>query len=164
MPLLFGGPPRGITFGMTRRSLSAAFVGSMLALASSRPLPAQSGTVEEVAVPRLVQLTPEAFRHQVGVKAGDAWDPAKFRNRFRKLWELGVFEDLTLFVEDGPNGGKVLVFKVKERRTLTAISYEENKVLTRTAIEDALKEKKIRLETGKPVNLKTITAAEGLIR
>ncbi len=151
---------------MTRKTTAAWAALALLAVLASAASPAraQSGTVEEVQVVGLVQMTTEAFLHQLDIRAGDPWDPAKIRARYKKLWDLGVFDDLTFVAEDGPKGGKVLICRAKERRTLSAVTYQDNKVLTRTAIEDRLKEKKIKLETGKPLNMRTVADAEATIR
>jgi outer membrane protein insertion porin family len=90
--------------------------------------------VESVQVQGLVRMTNEAFAHALGIRAGDPYDPDRIRIAFRRLWALGIFDDITVDAEDGPQGGKVLIIKVKERPSLASVSYQENKVLTRTSI------------------------------
>jgi outer membrane protein insertion porin family len=124
----------------------------------------QSETVESVQVQGLVRMTNEAFAHAFGIKAGDPYDPARIRAAYKRLWALGLFDDITIEAEVGPQGGKVLIVKVKERPSLVSVSYQDNKVLTRTAIEEALKEKKIVLEIGHALNLKSLADAEAEIR
>ena len=125
---------------------------------------AESGTVESVTVDGLVRMTNEAFLHALGIRAGDPYDPARIRTQFKKLWELGNFDDITIDAEDAPGGGKAIIVKVKERSSLASVSYQDNKVVTRTSIEERLKDKKIALEIGKAVNLKAIGDAENEIR
>jgi outer membrane protein insertion porin family len=125
---------------------------------------AQSGTVESVEVQGLVRMTNEAFAHAFGIRAGDPYDPVRIRIAYRRVWALGLFDDLTVDAEDGPQGGKVLIVKVKERPSLASVSYQDNKVLTRTSIEEAFKDKKLVLDVGKPLNLKTVADAESEIR
>lgn len=149
---------------MIRSAIRAAVVGVLLSWSAPGPAFAQTGTVEGIEVLGLRQMTIEAFHHAFGVRAGDPYDPVRIRAQYRRLWALGLFDDLRIVAEDGPGGGKVLVVRVKERRTLSSVAYEDNKVLTRTAIEDRLKEKKATLETGKPLNLKTVFDAENVIR
>lgn len=149
---------------MKTRIWRAAGLCLALAAALATRASAQSGTVEEVRVVGLVRMSSEAFSHAFGIRAGDPYDPARVRAQYRKVWDLGLFEDLTIEAEDGPNGGKILVVKVRERKVLTGIYYDENKVLTRTSIEDRLREKKIGLEVGKPLNQRTIFDAEQEIR
>jgi outer membrane protein insertion porin family len=125
---------------------------------------AQSGTVESVQVQGLQRMTNEAFAHAFGIRAGDPFDPARIRTQFKRLWALGLFDDITIDAEDAPNGGKALIIKVKERPSLASVSYQDNKVLTRTTIEEKFKDKKISLDVGKPLNLRAIGDAENEIR
>ena len=127
-------------------------------------VPAQQGTVEEIQVQGLNRMTREALLHVFGLRVGDAYDTERIRAEFRKMWNLGIFSDITVEAEDAPGGGKVVIVKVKERPVLTSVSYADNKVLTRTQIEDRLKERKISLDPGKPLNLKTVFEAESAIR
>lgn len=124
----------------------------------------QSGTVESVEVQGLVRMTNEAFAHAFGIRAGDPYDPARVRTQFKHLWSLGLFDDITVDAEDGPQGGKVVIVKVKERPSLASVTYQDNKVLTRTTIEEGLKDKKVVLDVGKPLNLKAVADAENEIR
>ncbi len=127
-------------------------------------VPAGQGTVEEIQVQGLNRMTREALIHVFGIRVGDAYDAERIREEFRKMWNLGIFSDITVEAEDAPGGGKVVIVKVKERPVLTSVSYADNKVLTRTQIEDRLKERKISLDPGKPLNLKAVFEAESAIR
>jgi outer membrane protein insertion porin family len=109
-------------------------------------------------------MTPEAFLHAFDVDRGDPYDEKKIRSRFRALWRLGLFEDITVEVETGPQGGSVLIVKVKERPTLTSVTYEDNKAVTRTQIEDRLKEREQTLKLGKPLDMRDVFFSESTIR
>ncbi len=139
--------------------LAAVSVASVISLAHG-----QSGTVESVEVQGLVRMTNEAFAHAFGIRAGDPYDPVRIRAAFKHLWTLGLFDDIAVDAEDGPQGGKVVIVKVKERPSLASVTYQDNKVLTRTTIEEGFKDKKIVLDVGKPLNLKTVSDAETEIR
>jgi outer membrane protein insertion porin family len=160
------GPVLAMEGGMIAGSRRlAAFA---LAAAAFFPFPANAqqaqGTVESVETQGLQRMTRDALLHVFAIRAGDPYDPARIREAFRKLWNLGIFSDITVEAEDGPGGGKVLILKVKEKVVLTSASYENNKVLTRTQIEDRLKERKISLDIGKPLNQKAVFEAESVIR
>jgi outer membrane protein insertion porin family len=131
---------------------------------AASPSHAQSGTVESVEVQGLVRMTNEAFAHAFGIRAGDPYDVPRIRIAYRRLWDLGLFDDLTIDAEDGPKGGKVIIVKVKERPSLASVNYQDNKVLTRTTIEEGFKDKKIVLDVGKPLNLRVVSDAESEIR
>jgi outer membrane protein insertion porin family len=140
----------------------------LIALALTLLLPistlAQTGTIEQIEVLGLYRMTSEAFLHAFGMKVGDSYDEGRLRQRYRALWELGLFEDIVIEKETGPQGGAVLVVKVKERPVLTSVTYEDNKVATRTNIEDRLKEREIGLDLGKPIDMRAIFFAESAIR
>ncbi len=125
---------------------------------------AQPGTIEEIHVQGLFRMTQAGFRHALELTEGDPYDVAVIRRKFRKLWEMELFEDLTVEAEDAPGGGKVVVIKVQERPVLSSVVYDENKVVNQTQIEDALKERDIRLGLGKPINLRAIAGTAGVIR
>jgi len=134
------------------------------ALSSSAPAVAQSGTVEEIETLGLIRMSKDAFFQAFGIRPGDPYDPGKIRNRFRALWELNLFDDILIEEEDAPQGGKALIVTVVERPILSAVTYEDNKVLTRTQIEDGLTERDTELEIGRPISMKRIFEAESTIR
>ncbi|HEX5044173.1 MAG TPA: outer membrane protein assembly factor BamA [Candidatus Polarisedimenticolaceae bacterium] len=146
---------------LSRRWLALLLVWALIPI---RPLSAQTGTVEDVLVTGLNRMTREAFLHAFGVRPGEPYDKKAVLRGYRNLWDLGLFEDLVVETETGPKGGTVLVVKLVERPVLSSVDFEENKVLTRTAIEDRLKERKASLDLGKPLNLKNVAAAEQIIR
>jgi len=150
---------------MSLRIVKTAIAAVWIALAVSLAH-GQTETVESVQVQGLVRMTNEAFAHAFGIRAGDPYDSARVRTAYKRLWALGLFDDITVEVEAGPQGGKVLIVKVKERPSLVAVSYQDNKVLTRTTIEEGFKEakNKIVLDIGKPLNLKVVADAESEIR
>jgi outer membrane protein insertion porin family len=140
----------------------------LIALALTLLLPisslAQSGSIEQIEVLGLYRMTREAFLHALGMKVGDPFDEALLRDRYKALWDLGLFEDIVVEKETGPQGGAVLVIKVRERPVLTSVTFEDNKVATRTNIEDRMKERKIGLDLGKPIDMRAIFFAESAIR
>ena len=148
-----------MTLRIVKASIAAVLLASVVATAR-----ADSGTIESVQVQGLVRMTNEAFAHAFGIRAGDPYDPVRLRAAFRRLWALGLFDDVTIESEDSSQGGKVVIVKVKERPSLASVSYQDNKVLTRSTIEERFKDKKLVLDVGKPLNLKTVSDAENEIR
>jgi outer membrane protein insertion porin family len=137
--------------------------GILVALAAG-PVLAQPGTIEEIQVQGLYRMHEKSLLHKLGLEPGAPYDLERIRERFRALWELGLFKDLVFEVEDGPGGGKILVVKVQERETLASVVYEQNKVVTQTQIEDTLKERGIQIGLGKPIDLKAIGDVAAAIR
>ena len=125
---------------------------------------AQSGTVEQVIVVGLQRMDQQAFEYLLDIKVGDPYDPAKIRQRFGALWDEHLFADITIETEVGPEGGTVLVIKVRERPQIASIIFESNKEITQTQIEDHFKERKIRLSVGQPLDMGQVFFAEAAIR
>ncbi len=148
---------------MSLRIAKTTIIGLWIALAFSLAL-GQTETIESVQVQGLVRMTSEGFAHAFGIRAGDPYDPARVKAAYKRLWALGIFDDITVEVEAGPQGGRVLIVKVTERPSLVSVTFQDNKVLTRTTIEEGLKEKKIVLDIGKPLNLKAVSDAEAELR
>ena len=72
----------------------------------------------------------------------------KLREDFKRLWDTGFLDDLQIEVVDGP-GGKVVRFKVTERKRIQIVDYRGSKDLTTSNIEDELKkaDAQIKIDT-----------------
>lgn len=128
------------------------------------PAAAQPGTVERVEVRGLDRMTRGAFLEAFGVRAGDPYDPARLRAAVPRLWEMGLFQDIRIEAEDGPDGGKIVIVAIEEKPILSAVTYADNKALTQTQIEDRLREREADPEIGRPLDMKRIYRAESTIR
>ena len=100
------------------RSLAA--LGLLLALAT--PAAAQdveaeapAVVVERIEIRNNQFLQKETLLFYVSTKPGDRFDERRLREDFRRLWDTGFLEDLSLEAYDGPNG-KVVVFTLAERK------------------------------------------------
>ena len=122
------------------------------------------GQIDQVTILGLRRMTEEAAKHALAVDVGDPYDPAVLRARFKALWRMGLFESIRIEAEDGPEGGKVIVIRVEERSYLTSVDYSENSVLNRTQIEDRLRERKINIGLGKPIDLTVVGDVASVIR
>ena len=93
-------------------------------------------------------LQDETLLYYVQTKPGDAFNERRLREDFRRLWDTGFLEDLQLEANDGPSG-KVVIFRVAERKRIQIVDYRGSKELTATSIEDELKkrEAQVRIDT-----------------
>ncbi|MCP3978964.1 MAG: BamA/TamA family outer membrane protein [bacterium] len=136
------------------------------------PAEAQTGTVEDIIVQGLSRMSREGFDHVMtrqlgavpGIKVGDAYDPKLLSARFKHLWSRGLFEDITIETEPGERGGVVLIIKIEERPTLTSVTYDDSSVMTKTEIEDRLKERELTLKLNSPLDLGSVYFAEAAVR
>jgi len=152
-----------------RRTLGPAWVlvpllpCLVLALLHPTPALAQSGNVDEITVQGLFRMTDDAFRHALGVTEGDPYDAALIQRQFRKLWDLGLFQDIVIEAEPSREGGTVLVVKVKERPVLTSVTFDDSSAISRTDIEDQLRDQDAQLKLGKPLDQRRIFKAKQTI-
>lgn len=139
-------------------------VALALALSVGGSLRAAPGEIEEIEILGLQRMTREAFLHAFDIRPGDPYDEARVRVRFRVLWDGRWFEDIRIEREDAAGGGVALIVHVKERPMVASLAYEELSSVTRTEIEDRLRERGVILRPGSPVDQGKIVDAEGVIR
>jgi outer membrane protein insertion porin family len=132
-----------------RRALAGA-LGAWLALASPVPVARAQAppVIERIEVQNNQYLQRETLLFYVSTKPGDPYDEAKLRADFRRLWDTGFLDDLQVEVVDGTRG-KVVRFKVTERKRIQIVDYRGSKELTTSTIEDALKERdaQVKIDT-----------------
>ena len=65
-------------------------------------------------------------------------NPADFPRSIKRLWQLGLFQDIQLQYENETNDGLFLKIKVKENYVLGDIKYEGNKKIKDTKLDEEL--------------------------
>ncbi len=104
----------------------------------------------------------ETVGFYLGVKAGDPYDDDQIKRNFSKLWDSGLFEDVTLEKESTP-AGIVLTAVVVERPTVADLEFRGNKKLTTSQLKDKLKEGKAEIRVGAPVSLRDVAKAKTVL-
>jgi outer membrane protein insertion porin family len=142
--------------------------GAVLAL----PIPAaaqeeadpNAPVVERVEIARNQFLQKETFLFYVSTKPGDRYDERRLKEDFRRLWDTGFVDDLTVDVRDSPTGGKVVTFVVSERKRIQIVDYRGTKTLTTTTIEDELKKREAGLKIDTFYDLGKARRVESILR
>jgi outer membrane protein insertion porin family len=90
------------------------------------------------------------------------------RADFKRLWATNFLDDLRIEVDDYvfPNGvvGKVVTYAMEERERVKLVNYEGSRVLDRSAIEDALREKRIELRLDSFLDQGTLARVSRVVR
>jgi len=129
------------------RRTRAAVLGAWLCLAvpaaearaqAARPTNEPAPVIERIEVLNNQYLQRETLLFYISTKPGDVYDERKLREDFKRLWDTGFLDDLQIEVVDGP-GGKVVRFKVTERKRIQIVDFRGSKELTTSTIEEALK-------------------------
>ena len=104
--------------------------------------------VERVEIMNNQYLQRETLAFYISTKAGDRYDEERLKEDFRRLWDTGFLDDLAIEVIDGAQG-KIVRFRVAERKRIQIVDYRGSKELSNSTIEDALKENdaQIRIDT-----------------
>jgi outer membrane protein insertion porin family len=132
--------------------------------AQEEPEPEVEGEIiEDIVVDGNRALSDEAFLRLLHLSPGDPFDVQVVRQEFQKLWQRGLFDDLSVESRDGTQG-TILIFHIKERPRLNSVEYEKNKGASETQIDEALTERNIELRVGGPVDYKSIQDTEEVIR
>jgi outer membrane protein insertion porin family len=127
------------------------------------PVAGQETVIEDIVVDGNQALSSEAFLRLTSLRVGDPYDIEAIRADFRRIWDRGLFDDLSVESRDGETG-KILIFHVSERPRLNSVEYEKNKAITETQIEEQLSERGVEIHLGAPVDYKVIQDAEEMIR
>ena len=107
---------------------------------------APAPVVEHVDISRNQFLSAETLLFYISTKPGDRYDQLRLREDFRRLWDTGFVDDLSIDVRDSPTGGKLVTFVVSERKRIQIVDFRGSKALTKTTIEDELKKKDAALK------------------
>jgi outer membrane protein insertion porin family len=110
--------------------------------------PEEVPVIERIEILNNQYLQRETLLFYISTKPGDPYDERKLREDFRRLWDTGFLDDLQIEVVDGQRG-KVVRFKVTERKRIQIVDYRGSKELSTSTIEDELKKKdaQIKIDT-----------------
>ncbi|MBP6702967.1 MAG: outer membrane protein assembly factor BamA [Vicinamibacteria bacterium] len=128
------------------------------------PAAARQVTVERVDVRGNQYLPKDTILYYVSTKVGSVYDEEIIRADFRRLWEAGFLENMSVEESDTPSGNKALLFTVSERKRIQIVDYRGSKALTKTNIEDKLKEKEAALRLDSFYDPSKARRAEDVIR
>ena len=94
-----------------------ALIFSLLTLIASLAL-AQNRPVEEVEIRGYRTVTREEITKRIETTPGKPLSLRRAQRDFERLVKMGVFDELKskLVVEDGPRGGKVVIFILEENQ------------------------------------------------
>ncbi|HQZ17175.1 MAG TPA: outer membrane protein assembly factor BamA [Vicinamibacteria bacterium] len=150
----------GVPLALSLGSSARAFAQD----APPAPSPERQVIVERVDVRGNQYLPKETLLYYVSTKAGSVYDEEVIKADFRRLWDAGFLENMSVEENDTPSGNKVLVFTVAERKRVQIVDFRGSKALTKTSIEDKLKEKEATLKLDTFYDPSKARRAEDVIR
>jgi outer membrane protein insertion porin family len=137
---------RGVFF------LASAIVIAIVSFISVRPALAQRPQASEVFVEEIEirgnrRIPRESVLYYVQSKPQDRFDLSLAQRDLQSIIQMGLFDPLAtkLFVEDGPRGGKIIIFQVKEYPIIRAIEYRGMKSATESEVLTRWKERTVQV-------------------
>jgi outer membrane protein insertion porin family len=141
---------------MTKRItiLASASILTFLLMVSESPAMAQLNTqagqetfIEDVEIRGNRRIPRESILYYVQSKQQDRFDLNLAQRDLQAILQMGLFDPLStkLFVEDGPRGGKVIIFQVKEYPIIRDLQYNGLKSATESEILTRFKERRVQV-------------------
>ena len=118
-----------------------------------RPTFAQNGMfIEDIEVRGNRRIPRDTILYSVQSKPGDLYTEAAARRDFEAVINMGVFDPLQakLLVVDGPRGGKIIVFEVREYPVIRDIQYRSLKSVTESEALTRFKDRHIGISKDSP--------------
>ena len=131
---------------LTWAMLAAAWIALPVAASAQEEADPNAPIVERIDISNNQFLQKETFLFYISTKPGDRYDERRLKEDFRRLWDTGFVDDLFIDVRDSPAGGKIVTFRVNERKRIQIVDYRGTKTLTTSSIEDELKKREAGLK------------------
>ena len=104
-----------------------------LAVSMASQVQANSFRIEDIRVEGLQRVSASPVFAALPIASGDFADTESIRTAVRALFSTGFFDDIQVLQE-----GSVVIFKVKERPTISEITIEGNKAIKTEALMEAM--------------------------
>jgi outer membrane protein insertion porin family len=111
------------------------------------PQAGQEAVVEDVEIRGNRRIPKESILYYVQSKPQDRFDLGLVQRDLQAIIQMGLFDPLAtkLFVEDGPRGGKIVIFQVKEYPIIRDLQYRGLKSATESEVLTRFKERRVQV-------------------
>ncbi len=124
---------------------------------------APTRVIGKIFVDGNVRVSDSAFFNSLKLKSGDPFDERAIAEEFRRLWGLGLFDDMTVESRQRPDGTVDLVFHVQDRPLVNTVAFVGMKAITESEIMERLGQSKAEVRRGQPVDFSMLRKAEAAI-
>src|SRR5215468_12674675 len=119
--------------------------------------------VEDVRVSNNRRIPTNTIKYQLQTKAGDRLSMDVIRGDVKRLYAQGHFDDIRVDEEDGKTG-KIIIFWVKEKKTIRSVKYEGLNSITNSEVLEKLRDKKASISQESTYDPSKIKKAETIIK
>ncbi|MFN0085379.1 MAG: outer membrane protein assembly factor BamA [Blastocatellia bacterium] len=135
------------------RLVASAFIIAIISLSAGRPALAhgagagQDVLVEEVEIRGNRRIPRESILYYVQSKPQDRFDQSLAQRDLQAIIQMGLFDPIAtkLYIEDGPRGGKIIIFQVKEYPIIRDLQYRGLKSSTESEVLTRFKERRVQV-------------------
>ncbi len=126
----------------------------------------ESVLIEDIEVSGNRRIPKETILYSVQSKPGDLYSEAAARRDFQAVIGMGVFDPMAakLLVADGPRGGKIIVFQVKEYPIIRDIQYRNLKSVSESEVLTRFKERRAGISKESPFDPMKAHAARAVLK
>nr|BAL54160.1 surface antigen [uncultured Acidobacteriota bacterium] len=127
-----------------RRVVITVLAAWSLVLASGPSLLARSQvTVEDVLIRGNRRLTADSIRYYIQTRRGDPYNPAQIERDIQALWAQNLFRNIRVYVQDGPEGGKIVTFEVEENPIIRDLKFVGLKSVQESDVLQRFRERRV---------------------
>src|SRR5436190_18906776 len=119
--------------------------------------------IEDVRITNNRRIPQDTIKYQLQTKAGDRFNPETIRGDVKRLYAQGHFDDIRVEEEQGKTG-KIIVFWVKEKKTIRSVKYEGLNSITNSEVLEKLRDKKATISQESTYDPSKIKKAETIIK
>ncbi len=111
--------------------------------------------IEKIKVVGNTRISTQSILFRIKSQEGEEFDPDKISKDIMRLWDLKVFSDIKVDVEEGKKG-KIVIFAVKERPIVKDYEFLGNHAVGPNSLIDKLKEKGVVLRKNSQLDYEEI--------
>jgi outer membrane protein insertion porin family len=125
--------------------LSLLTATSLHAQQANRGEGTESQHIERVLIRGNRRISGSTIKSWIGVRKGDSYSPEQLDREVRALHDMGHFEDVKVYVEEGLGRDKIVTFEVSERPLIQEIVFEGIDQDTQTEVREKWRNQEIDL-------------------
>ncbi|MEW6734722.1 MAG: POTRA domain-containing protein, partial [Acidobacteriota bacterium] len=140
---------------------------SVLLLFCFQPVLAQdSRIVEEVDIRGNRSIPTDTIKLYIQTKKGDIYSEQQVQRDFQAIMAQGFFDefDSRVLVEEGPRGGIIVIFQVKERPVIRDITYEGLKAVQESDVIQRFRERRVQVSKESRLDPVAVKQAERTLK
>ena len=129
----------------------------------AKPAKPKQELVEGVEFRGNRRIPSASLQARIFTRPGDVYDVDSLERDFMALWNTGYFDDIRLEVQDGKTG-KIVIFFVREKKLVRAITYKGLHSIEQSDILEAFQKQKVGLTMDSQYDPVVIKRAEVVIQ